>query len=161
MEFSRHIYTDKLGYRCAVEIGSEDGFVVFDSAPKLAFDFTEHGVRIKRKKHLDCVVTFVIKDNRIFLRAFDACLSILSKKQMLGVAAQRYGDGKWSRFEFNDILVDYSGTLNIGKDFDYRFWKHDDKATSVPFSPEVYKQNGYIRFENGVVVETVIENSKK
>ena len=152
MDQSRHIYTDKRGYRCAIEIISDDGIVVFDSLPKLSFYFSAYGVKIKRWKQYDCVVTYVIKDKRIFLRSFDAILSLFSQKQMLGATVQRLGDGKWSRFEFDDILVDYSGTLNIGKNFDYRFWKHEDKATEVPFSPEVYKENGSIVFEKGSIV---------
>ena len=62
--------------------------------------------------------------------------------------------GKWSAFLFDGIPVDYSGTLRIGRTFDYRYWQHDDKGSPVPFSPEVYKENGTIKIENGTVTET-------
>jgi hypothetical protein len=43
--------------------------------------------------------------------------------------------------------------LSIGRSFDYRYWQHDEKTTPVPFSPDVFKENGYIKFEKGRIIE--------
>ena len=59
-------------------------------------------------------------------------------------------------FSFDGIPVDYTGTLHIGKTFDDHFWKHDEKETPVPFSPETYRENGYIRIEEGIIIEKVL-----
>lgn len=71
----------------------------------------------------------------------------------MGVTAAKHGDGKWSIFNFDDIFVDYSGTLSIGRTFDCRYWNHDEKMTPMPFSPEVYKENRYIELEKGKIVK--------
>lgn len=159
MKSSRHYCIDKYGCRYAVEMISEnDDIVVFGSTPKLSFDLKEHGIKIRRAKHdipmdYDYILIYVLKDGKMFFRGFEAHLSFWSRSsKILGVAAEEYNEGKWSRFIFDDISTDYSGTLSIGKDFDYRYWKHEDKARPVPFSPEVYKENGYIKIENGAIV---------
>ena len=153
---SRHCYTDQYGYRCGVDIGSEDDeIVVFDSKPHLSFDFKKHGIRIRRSKYHDYILRYVIKNGRLFLWGIEARLSFFSRKsQIMGVSAQTNNKGKWSAFLFDGIPVDYSGTLRIGRTFDYRYWQHDDKGSPVPFSPEVYKENGTIKIENGTVTET-------
>ena len=152
---SQYYYTDKYGYRCAVEITSEDDdIVVFNSTPSLLFDLKEHGIKIRHSKHYDYILRYVLKDGQILLRSFAARLSFFGRKsQIWGVTAAKYGDGKWSIFNFDDILVDHSGTLSIGRTFDYRYWNHDEKMTPVPFSPEVYKENGYIELEKGKIVK--------
>ena len=43
---SRYYYTDQYGYRCGVDITSEeDDIVVFNSTPRLSFDLKEHGIK--------------------------------------------------------------------------------------------------------------------
>ena len=53
--------------------------------------------------------------------------------------------------------ADNSGTLSVGRDFDYRFRKHDETARPVPFCPEVYKKNAVLQIEKGYVVHMQIE----
>ena len=160
MESSRHCYIDQYGYHCEVEIDSEDDIVVFNSIPSLSFDFKKHGIRIRRSINYDYVLRYVIKNEQIFLRGIGARLSFLCKKiELYGVKAETFG--KWSFFHFDDIPVEYSGTLTIGKNFDYRYWQHEDKATPVPFSPEVYKDNGYIELEKGKIIKKELVSRDK
>ncbi len=152
---SRYYYTDKYGYRCGVDITSEDDdIVVFSSTPNLSFDFKKYGIKIRRSKHYDYILSYVLKDGQILLHSFATHLSFFGgKSPIMGVTATKQGDGKWSIFNFDDICIDYSGTLSIGRTFDYRYWNHDEKMTPVPFSPEVYKENGYIELEKGKIVK--------
>ncbi len=155
MESSRHYCIDKYGFRYGVEITDEDdSIVVFGSTPNLSFDFKEHGMKIRRSKHYDYILRYVLKDGQIFFRGFDARLSFWNKKsQLLGIDAKKDNQKKNSRFVFDDISINYSGILSIGRNFDYRYWNHDEKATPVPFSPEVYKENGYMKLEKGVIIK--------
>ena len=152
---SGYYYTDQYGYRCGVDITDEDDdIVVFSSTPNLSFDLKEHGIKIRRSKYHDYILRYVIKNEQIFLCGIETRLPFLCKKsQIFGVSAEAYNKGKWSIFRFDDIPVEYSGTLSIGRTFDYRYWKHDEKVTPVPFSPEVYKENGYIKLEKGKIIK--------
>ena len=76
----------------------------------------------------------------------------LQGAEILGVKPDHSRSRRLLTYHF-DIPVDYTGVWQIGGDFDHRFWPKDDRVTPVPFSPEVYKQNGFIRFENGRVTE--------
>lgn len=153
MEFSRHGYLDQYGYRCEVEIVSDD-IVVFNSAPNLCFDFKKHRIKLRRSKYYDYVLHCVIKNEQLFLSKIEARLSFLSNKaKIFGVNAETINKGKWSIFNFDDIPLEYTGILSIGRSFDYRFWQHDEKATPTPFSPEVFKETGYIKFEKGRIIE--------
>ena len=70
---SRYYYIDKYGYRCGVDItGEGDDIVVFNSTPNLSFDLKKHGVKIRRSKYEDYILTYVLKDGQIFLRSFAA-----------------------------------------------------------------------------------------
>ena len=157
---SRYYYIDKYGYRCGVDItGEDDDIVVFNSTPNLSFDLKKHGIKIRRSKHYDYILSYALKDGQIFLHSFAARLSFFSgKSQIMGVKGRKLGDGNWSIFIFNDIFVDYSGTLSIGRTFDYRYWNHDEKMTPVPFSPEVYKENGYMKLEKGIITAKELKN---
>jgi hypothetical protein len=153
MEFSRHGYFDQYGYRCEVEIMSDD-IVVFNSTPNLCFDFKKHGIKLRHSKYYDYVLHYAIKNEQLFLCKIKARLSLLCKKsQIFGVNAETINKGKWSIFNFDEIPLEYTGTLSIGRSFDYRYWQHDEKATPVPFSPDVFKENGYIKFEKGRIIE--------
>lgn len=161
MEESRHHYTDQNGYLCEVSIFHDD-VVVFESTPNLFFDFKKHKIKIRSGKYYDYVLSYAIKDEQLFLRSIEVRLSFLSKKaKIYDVAPETIHNGKWSIFRFNDIPVEYTGTLSIGKDFDYSFWQHDEKAKPVPFCPEVYKKNGYIKFEKGKIIEKSLAPSDK
>ena len=156
METSRHSYLDRYGYRCEIEIISDD-IVVFNSTPHLCFDFKKHGIRIRRSKYYDYILQYVIKNEQLCLRGIQTRLSLLCKEsQIFGAKAETLHEGKWSIFHFDDIPVDYTGTLRIGKDFDYCYWKHDEKAAPVPFSPNVYKESGYMQFKQGTMIEKVL-----
>ena len=156
MEVSSHRYLDQYGYQCEVEIISDD-IVVFNSTPNLCFDFKEHGIKIRRSQYYDYILRYVIKNEQLFLRGFETCLSRLCKESpIFGVKAETLNNGKWSIFQFDDIPVKYTGTLSIGKSFDYRYWTHDEKVSPVPFSPDVYKENGYLQLENGTIMEKVL-----
>ncbi len=156
MELSRHSYIDSYGYRCGVEIISDD-VVVFNSSPSLCFDFKKHGIKIRRSENYDYILRYAINNERLFLCGIEARLSPFCKgSHIFGVTAEASNTGKWNIFSFDGIPVDYTGTLHIGKTFDDHFWKHDEKATPVPFSPEAYRENGYIRIEEGIIIEKVL-----
>ena len=156
MEFSRHGYFDQYGYRCEVEIMSDD-IVVFNSTPNLCFDFKKHGIKLRHSKYDDYVLHYAIKNEQLFLCKIEARLSLLCKKsQIFGVNAETINKGKWSIFNFDEIPLEYTGTLSIGKTFDYRYWEHDEKVTPVPFSPDVYKESGYLQLEKGTIIENVL-----
>ncbi len=159
MNTSAHYYTDQYGYRCEIDIICEDDTVVFNSTPHLSFDLKKHGIKIRRSKYDDYVLSYVLKDGQIFLRSLATHLSFFSKSsQVMGVTAKKHGDGKWSIFPFDDIPIDYSGALSIGKAFDYSYWKDDDRITPVEFSPKAYKQNGYIKLEKGKITEVELHS---
>ena len=153
MESSRHGYIDQYGYRCGIEMMSED-IVVFDSTPNLSFDFKKYGIKIRRSKNYDYILHYAIKNEQLFLCKIEVCLSLGSKKsQIFGVNAETIDNGKWSIFHFDDMPWEYTGILSIGRNFDDRNWKHDEKATPVPFSPDAYMENGYVKFEKGRITE--------
>ena len=156
MEASRHSYFDQYGYRCEVEIISDD-VVVFNSTPNLYFDFKKHGIKIRRSKYCDYILRYVIKNEQLFLRGIETRLSLLcNESKIFGVKAEAFNKGKRSIFHFDDVPVEYTGTLSIGKTFNYRYWKHDEKVTPVPFSPDVYKESGYLQLEKGTIIEKVL-----
>ena len=158
MEVSRHSYIDQYGYRCAVEIMSDD-MVVFDSTPNVCFDLKKHGIKIRHSPNYDYVLRYVIKEEQLFLCGMEARLSFLCKKaRIFGVESETFNKGKWNIFHFDNIPVEYTGTMSIGKAFDDRYWKQDEKVTPVPFSPEAYKENGYIKFEKGTIIEKTLIN---
>ena len=162
METSRHDYIDRYGYHCGIEIVSEDDdLVVFNSKPSLSFDLKKHGIKIRHSDHYDYILRYVLRDGQIFLRGIEAQLSVFHKNaQIFGVNAKAYSKEKRSIFVFDDIPVEYSGTLHIGKAFDHQYWAHDEKTAPVPFSPEVYKENGYIKFEKGTMTEKELISRK-
>ena len=159
MEISTHYNTDKYGFRYAIVfINETDDFVVFDSYPKLAFDFKEHGIKIKRSINYDYTLRYTLKDGRLYFCGFEARFSFWRKRaKLLGVPLTRDVHGRLSRFVFDKIPTDYSGTLTIGRRFDKSYWRDDEKAYPTPFSPEAYKENGYLTLENGVVVKTELK----
>ena len=162
METSKHDIIDLLGYRVSIEIICEDDdIVVFNSTPNLSFDFKKHGIKIRHSDHHDYALRYVVKNGQIFLRGIEVRLSFFNKKtQIFGVNAKAYSKEKQSIFVFDDIPVEYSGILSIGKTFDPKYWEHDEKTAPVPFSPEVYKENGYIKFENGIMTEKELISRK-
>jgi len=155
MEQSIHEFVDKNGYRSAVEIIDEtNDLVVFDSIPKLMFDFKSHRFKIKKSKYYDYTVIYKLKNDRLFLSAIQTYPGVFSRnKPLLGVYPEWFDSKKWANYAIGDLFVSYTGKLKVGKDFDMKFWEHDDKAYPVPFAPEVYKQNGYAVFENGRMID--------
>ena len=165
MESSCHYLTDKYGYKYSVTVSAED-YVVFDSTPPLSFDIKAHGLRIVKNKNrenlpvfTDYDTFFTIKDNVLYFTAISARLRRFPRPTALfGTVPHRLGDGKYSIYEFSVPMTDYSGILSIGKDFDLSSWPKNEYTHDVPFCPEVYKQNGYIKIENGKVIEFNILN---
>ena len=156
MELSRHSYIDPYGYRCGVEMICDD-VVVFNSTPGLCFDFKKHGIRIRRSKNYDYILRYAIKNEQLFLCGIETRLSFFSKgSHIFGVKAEASTADNWSIFSFDGIPVDYTGILHIGKNFDDRYWKHDEKETPVPFSPDVYRENGYMKIEEGKIIEKTL-----
>lgn len=164
-----HYYTDKYGYDCAVEMIFKDGTVVFDSVPKLSFDYKMHGISIRRLKcsvcydygipHNDYVLSYEMKNGHLYFRSFLARLPFFHKSvELFGVKPEKHGDGELSIYKFDDIPAKYSGTLIIGRDFDHRYWPTDDRSSPIPFCPEVFKKNGYIKFEQGKVIDYFLES---
>ena len=152
MEQSCHYLTDKYGYKYAVTIYTDD-LVVFDSTPSLEFDIKKHGLRIVKNKnrvkipvYTDYDILFKIEDGTLYFIAFHACLRRFPKRPALfGAHPQRLGDGKWSSYEFCIPVTSYTGTLSVGREFDTKFYPKNDYTPPIPFCPEVYKQNGYIK----------------
>lgn len=165
MEQSCHYLTDKYGYKYAVTIYTDD-LVVFDSTPSLEFDIKKHGLRIVKNKnrvkipvYTDYDILFKIEDGTLYFIAFHACLRRFPKRPALfGAHPQRLGDGKWSSYEFCIPVTSYTGTLSVGREFDTKFYPKNDYTHPIPFCPEVYKQNGYIKIENGKVIEINVFN---
>lgn len=150
-EISSHKHTDRLGKTYSVEIFTEDGTVVFNSTPPLLLDVYEFGIKLKRKSVSPYTIAYTIKDSTLYLTR----LYVFSKTtpEIFGVKPQKLFDSDILTYEFDNIPTDYSGTLTVGRNFDMNFWPKDDYANEVPFSPEVYKENGHIILENGKVAD--------
>ncbi len=161
MESSQHEFIDEKGYLCAVEIHDEEhDLVVFESTPKLSFDFRAHKIKIRKSKVTDYKLIYQLKHDRLFLCAVFTRPSFFSRnKQIFGVSPEWFDNHKWALYRVDDIPSSYSGTLKVGKDFDYTHWQHDDKMYPVPFTPEVYQKNGYARFENGILTELFLDEA--
>lgn len=163
MQSSCHYLTDKYGYKYAVTVSTDD-LVVFDSAPSLEFDIKEHGLRIVKNKnpgkipvYTDYDILFKIEDDTLYFTALHAHMRRFPKPPLLfGVEPHRLGDGKWSAYDFCIPMTSYTGTLSVGREFDTKFYPKNDYTHPIPFCPEVYKQNGYIKIENGRVTEKFI-----
>ena len=163
MEQSCHYLTDKYGYKYAVTVSTDD-VVVFDSTPPLSFDAKAHRFRIVKNKNrenlpvcTDYDLFFTIKDNKLYFTAISAQMRCFPYPTALfDVKPNRLGDGKWSIYEFSKPMTDYTGILSIGKDFDLSFWPKNDYTHHVPFCHAAYKQNGYMKIENGLVIEKFI-----
>jgi len=57
-------------------------------------------------------------------------------------------------------MKDYSCTLSTGKDFIMSYYPKT-QMDIAPFCREVYRKNGFVKIENGTVVEFVLEDRKK
>lgn len=150
MEYSAHYRTDKYGYK--YQINTECEYSVFGSEPALYFDIKAHGIKLQKWEYYDYLLRYEIRDGSLYLKCFSFIPALLFKPAPLfGVEPEAYA--RFYTYYFKDFLVDYTGVWSIGKDFDFRFWSGDEKAKPTPFCPEVFKQNGSIRFENGRVVD--------
>ena len=159
VEKSNHERTDKYGNRYQISIETEDGTVVFDSSPTLAFDCKAHGISVKRSEPFSYSIVYRIERGRLFLARLAVHPRRFCKKPcVLGAEPSRYGDNDWVLYVFDKIPCTYTGKLTIGRDFDRSFWNHDEKAHPVPFAPYAYHQNGYMLIENGIVAETVLRD---
>lgn len=158
-EISSHKHTDRLGKTYSVEIFTEDGTVVFNSTPPLLLDVYEFGIKLKRKPFNPYTLVYTIKSGAIYLTR----LHVFTKTtpEIFGVKPQKLFDSDMLTYEFDNIPTDYCGTLTVGKNFDMKYWPDDDRSTSVPFSPDVYKEIGHIKFENGVIIEQKIKKNQK
>lgn len=141
--------TDKYGYKYQINFEIED-FVVFSCSPKLSFDVGAYGLKIRQDIDWDYTLGYNIKDGSLYMTMLEGNFG--SFAEIMGVKPDHSRSRRLLTYRF-DISVDYTGVWQIGSDFDHRFWPKDDKMCRVPFSPEVYKKNGFIRFVNGKVVE--------
>lgn len=157
-ESSAHYHTDPYGFRYQIQIATYDGIVIFDSTPPLSFDLKATGVKIKRGRNWDYTVAYEIKDAQLYLCRLEA--RFLKSPPLFGVEPTNPYSSRVFTYFFENLPVNYNGLLTIGKDFDYKFWKHEDKARPVPFCKEVYKQNGFIQFENGRIIEQILKPRK-
>ena len=160
MEGSMHYGMDAYGYNYSNQINNSDAdIVVFNCAPPLIFDVKSHGLKIKKRENGDYCLVYEIKEGALYLVSLELEPALLFKPgAILGTEPRRpYPNKQRYLYTFGAIPVDYTGVFRIGKDFDIRFWQGDEKADPTPFCPEVYKQNGFIRFENGRVVETELK----
>ncbi len=141
--------TDKYGHKYQIIFLIED-FVVFACDPVLSFDVKAHGIKVKKNYYWDYTLCYELKDGALHMTMLEGLFA--SVPEIMGVKPEHVKSQRIWTYLF-DIPVDYTGIWSIGKDFDFRFWSEDEKAKPTPFSPEVYKQNGFIRFEKGKVVE--------
>ena len=156
MEYSAHYRTDKYGYK--YKINTECEYAVFGSEPALSFDIKAHGIKLQKKEYYDYSIRYEIRDGYLYWKDLSFVPAPLFKPTALfGTEPEVYA--RYSYY-FKDLLVDYSGVWQVGKGFDFRFWPGDEKAKPTPFCPEVYKQNGFIRFENGRIVEIELHPRK-
>ena len=156
-EISSHEHVDRLGKTYSIDVFTEDGTVVFNSTPPLSLDIYKFGIKLKRKPFNPYTIVYTIKDGTIYLTR----LNVFSKTapEIFGVKSQKLFDSDILTYEFDNIPTDYSGTLTVGKNFDMKYWSDDDRSTPVPFSPEVYKEIGYIKIENGLITERVMKSN--
>ena len=141
--------TDRYGHKYQINFEIED-FVVFSCSPELSFDVRSHGIKVKRDIYWDYSLSYDVKDGVLHMTMLEGLFG--SAPEIMGVKPDHSRSSRVLTYSF-DIPVDYTGVWQIGKDFDFRFWSGDEKAKPTPFSPEVYKQNGFIRFEKGKVIE--------
>ena len=141
--------TDKYGYKFQINFEIED-FVVFSCSPELSFDVGAYGLKIRQDMDWDYTLGYNIKDGSLYMTMLEGLFG--SAPEIMGVKPDHSRSSRVLTYSF-DIPVDYTGVWQIGKDFDFRFWPKNDWKERVPFSPEVYKQNGFVRFEKGNVVE--------
>ncbi len=141
--------TDKYGNKYQIVFWNED-FVVFSCEPELSFDVKAHELKFKKGIHRDYTVSFEVKDGILFMTKLEG--DFTKPGEVMGAKPDHIMGSKLWGYLF-EVPTDYTGLWQIGNDFDQRFWPKDDRTHRVPFSPEVYKQNGFIRFEKGKVVE--------
>lgn len=141
--------TDRYGHKYQINFEIED-FVVFSCSPELSFDVGAHGLKVRQDTDWDYSLSYNIKDGSLYMTMLEGNFG--SAPEIMGVRPDHSRSRRLLTYRF-DIPVDYTGVWQIGADFDFRFWSEDEKAKPTPFSPEVYKQNGFIRFEKGKVVE--------
>ena len=160
MESSIHICNDVYGYKYSNEINNYDSdIVVFGCEPPLFFDVKAQGLKIKKREYGDYHLVYELREGTLYLTKLEFEPALLFKpRAILGKEPCRpYPNKRRCVYDFGAVAVDYTGVWQVGKDFDFRFWQGDEKANPTPFCPEVYKQNGFIRFENGRVVETELK----
>ena len=157
MECSAHYRTDKYGYK--YQINTECEYAVFGSEPALSFDIKAHGIRLRKKEYYDYSIRYEIRDGYLYLKdlSFESTPCFKPTAIFGAEPSKPYPNLRRYFYTFEPQPVDYTGVFRIGKDFDFRFWQGDEKANPTPFCPEVYKKNGFIRFEGGRVVETEIK----
>ena len=141
--------TDRYGHKYQINYLIDD-FVVFSCLPELFFDVKAHGIKVKSGIYWDYSLSYDVKNGVLHMTMLEGNFG--SASEIMGVKPDHGRSSRVLTYSF-DIPVDYTGVWQIGKDFDFRFWSEDEKAKPTPFSPEVYKQNGFIRFEKGKVVE--------
>jgi len=148
---SHHFVTDSRGLRGEIAVFTDDDSVVFGSTPPLCFDWRAAGCAPWRGEYYLMV----------HLTAEGLYLTNLSAKFLLpppaifGVKPTRQFRLRWA-WHFDDLPWDYTGTLSLGRDFDPRFWPENDYTERVPFSPEVYRENGEVRLERGIVCRPAV-----
>ncbi|MBQ1195190.1 MAG: hypothetical protein IIX44_03000 [Clostridia bacterium] len=160
MEGSVHYGKDAYGYNYSNQINNYDAdIVVFGCEPPLLFDVKAHALKIKKLENSDYDLVYEIRNGALYLSRLEFEPAVLYNvgKIMGAEPCRPYPNKRRCYYAFGAVPVDYTGILSIGKDFDFRFWQGDEKANPTPFCPEVYKQNGFIRFENGRVVETELK----
>ena len=160
MENSIHYGMDEYGYKYSNQINNYDAdVVVFGCEPPLLFDVKKHGLKINKREYSDYELCYELKDGVLYLSRLEFEPAFLYKPmRIMGIEpVYPYPNNKLCSYALGSVPVDYTGIWRIGADFDRRFWSEDEKAKPTPFCPEVYKQNGFIRFENGRAVETELK----
>ncbi|MBQ4141226.1 MAG: hypothetical protein IJD70_07820 [Clostridia bacterium] len=163
MSLSTHRGIDKYGHKYSNTVWAfEDDIVVFGCEPPLEFDIKAHGLKIVNKEHKEYDVDYEIKGGMLYLTGLSfESPPIFKPAELFGSTPLKpYPNLRRYFYTFEPHPVDYTGVWQIGKDFDFRFWPGDEKAKPTPFCPEVYKQNGFIRFENGRIVEIELHPRK-
>ena len=168
MSLSVHRGVDQYGHKYSNTVWDfEHDIVVFGCEPPLLFDIKEYGLMKKINKvkapYDDYGMTYDIKGGALYLIEFKFEAKPLVKPPELfdTLPFKPYPTLRRYYYIFEHQPVDYSGVFRIGKDFDFDFWQGDEKAKPTTFRPEAYKQNGYICFEKGKIVEIELRPRNK
>lgn len=147
MNSSHHFVADPRGLRGEIAVFTDDDSVVFDSTPPIWFDWRAAGL-LPLGSEYDMAVHLTAEG--LYLTNLSARF-LLPPRTIFGVKPTRQFRLRWA-WHFDDLPWEYTGTLALGRDFDFRFWPKNEYTDPVPFSPEVYRETAEVRLARGKVI---------